>query len=123
MADDSNPYRSPSVDTPEEGPVSSGRNTGVSLVFIAVGAAFCVASAYLLYPFDSSIAQLAWAGPHSAFAFAAMVFYAFAGLFTCLFHATYLATGCPRQEYAGIAALGVSLVLTTVVVGAVLLVS
>ena len=93
----------------------------MSIVFIAVGAAFFLASAYVLFPFDSSIVQLAKAGPR--FPFAVVVFYGFAGLFTSLFHATYLATGRPRQEYAGIAALGVSLVLTTAVVRAVLLVS
>jgi hypothetical protein len=86
---------------------------------MVIGAFFFVASSYVLFR-DAILNQGPLLGAyHNSgwLAFAYMLFYALAGLFTTVFHGAYLAVGRPPQGIAGVAALGVAALLTAMVVG------
>ena len=116
MATDPNPYESPvasdqTTSTPQQKP----RGVLLSCFMIVAGAFFCVASFYVILRSGyavllSSYRNLGW------FAFGYMVFYGFAGLFTALFHLSYLIRGRPDQSIAGIYAIVIALALAAFMV-------
>ena len=116
MATEPNPYESPVAADPVESdqfagtPQQKRRGVLLSGFMIVVGTFFCVASFYVILRggYDvllSSYRVMGW------FAFGYMVFYGFAGLFTALFHLSYLIRGRPDQSIAGIYAIVISLCL------------
>ena len=116
VATDPNPYESPvaSVQTTST-PNKKRRGVLFSGIMIAAGAFFCVASFYVILRSGyevllSSYRNIGW------FAFGYMVCYGFAGLFTALFHLSYLIRGRPDQSSAGIYAILIAVGLAALMV-------
>jgi hypothetical protein len=78
---------------------------------IAAGLFFCIVSFYILFGhgIGAFLTNYRTIGP---WAFGFMNFYGFAGGFTACFHLSYLIAGRPKQHWAGIWAIAISLMLT-----------
>jgi hypothetical protein len=115
----SNPYQSPT--SPDEDPAVAPdreRRPGVSVVMIAVGLFFFIASFYVLFGHGIAafLASYRTIGP---WAFGFMTFYGFTGALTALFHLAYLISGRPKQHWASFLAIGFALGLSSIAVLAV----
>jgi hypothetical protein len=97
-----NPYQSPSVASTPAPRDQLNRNTGVSILFIVLGAIFFVAHSYLLLrdTVANPSAVLSVYRTGGWFLFSYMLLYALVGLFACVFHVAYLASGRPNQGNA-----------------------
>ncbi len=115
MDDNVNPYEPPKSDAMSDVAPEARSNIAGSVLMVVAGALFFGSSAYFLRLIVLG-RMLSRDQPTGLLLIAFFVFYGLAGLFACVFHSLYLLRGWPRQGIAGLYAIGLSLVISTLIV-------
>jgi hypothetical protein len=117
MTTETNPYQSPAAASVPKARVPRLRSSvALSAFMVAAGVFFASASFYVVLAGGIAGMRQLYSGD-ARFAFGFMVFYGFAGAFTAVFHLLYLVGRWPAQHVAGIYALALAAMLTTLVLG------
>jgi hypothetical protein len=117
MTTETNPYQSPTaISRPTARAPRLRSSLALSAVMVAAGVFFASVSFYVVLAGGIGGMQQLYSGGER-FAFGFMVFYGFAGAFTAVFHLLYLIRQWPAQHVAGIYALALAAMLTTLVMG------